>query len=78
MPRITPIPWKVFECILLLLGYHFSRQKGSHRVYTRSGSTRPVIVPAHTQDLHKDIITTNIGTMGITREEYFRLLKECQ
>ena len=78
MPRITPIPWRVFDCILMLLGYHFSRQKGSHRVYTKAGSIRPVILPAHSQDLHQDIIKSNIGTMGLTRDEYFRLLKECQ
>jgi predicted RNA binding protein YcfA (HicA-like mRNA interferase family) len=78
MPRITPIPWKVFDCILLLAGYYFSRQKGGHRVYTRSGSIRPVILPVHSQDLHQDVIVTNIGTMGISCDEYFRLLKKCQ
>ena len=70
MPRITPIPWRVFDCILLLLGFHFSRQKGSHRVYTKAGLHRPVIIPAHSQDLHQDIIKSNLGTIGLSREEY--------
>lgn len=78
MPRITPIPWKVFECILLACGLHFSRQSGGHRVYTKKGLKRPVIVPAHSKDLHQDIIKTNIATIGLSRDEYFRLLKECE
>ena len=78
MPRIIPIPWKVLECILLACGLHFSRQSGSHRVYTKEGLNRPLILPAHSKDLHPAIIKSNLSTLGITREEYFKLLKECE
>ncbi|MCP3891662.1 MAG: type II toxin-antitoxin system HicA family toxin, partial [Desulfobulbaceae bacterium] len=59
MPRITPISWKVFECILIRCGFHYSRQSGSHRVYTKEGLSRPVIVPAHSKDLAAGIIQGN-------------------
>ncbi len=77
MPRITPIPWRVFDCILLLLGFHFSRQKGSHRVYTREGLIHPVVVPAHSKDLAAYIIQSNLRTAGISRDDYFAALKKC-
>jgi len=79
MPRLTPVPWQVLECVFLKCGFSFERQSGSHRVYSKPGCIRPIIIPAHTTDpIDISIIQANMRTAGITRDEYFALLGECQ
>lgn len=76
MPRITPLHWKVLECIFLKAGFVFEREESSHRVYVKAGVGRPVIIPSYTTiNLH--IIMGNMRTAKMTRTEYFRLLGEC-
>jgi len=77
MPRITPIHWKVLDCILLFCGFHFSRQEGSHRIYTKEGLIRPLVVPAHSKDLAVSVIASNLKTAGIDRDTYFSYLEKC-
>ena len=50
------------------------RQKGDHRVYSKDGLKSPVIIP--TCELQVFIIQTNLKTLNISREEYFKLLKD--
>jgi predicted RNA binding protein YcfA (HicA-like mRNA interferase family) len=77
MPSINPVPWKVLECIFIRFGCHFSRQKGSHRVYTKEGISRPIIIPAHGKELAVSVIMSNMRSAGLDRETYFMLLNEC-
>ena len=77
MPLITPVSWKVLECIFMKNGFVFSRQEGSHRAYIKKGCIRPVIIPTY-KEVDKDIITSNMRTAKMTREEYFKLLEECK
>lgn len=77
MPRITPISWKILECILLHFDFHFSRQEGSHRIYTKEGVIRPLVIPAHSKDLAVSIIQSNLRTAGMDRDTYFKYLKLC-
>jgi len=77
MPRITPIHWKVLECIVRKCGFTFDRQKGSHRLYTKPNVNRPITIPTYTEIL-VDIIQTTIRTAQITRQEYFELLNQCK
>lgn len=76
MPRIAPIHWKKLECVFLKAGFKFERMKGSHRVYSKPGITRPIIIPTY-NEIHVHIISSNLKSAGIAREEYFRLLEEC-
>ncbi|PIE59309.1 MAG: hypothetical protein CSA32_04510 [Desulfobulbus propionicus] len=78
MSRLTPVSWKIFDCILKLLGFHFSRQKGSHRVYTRKNLARPLIVPVHSKDIAAGIINSNLNSSGTSREDYFAALEQCR
>ena len=55
---------KVFE----RLGYVFSHQDGSHHIYTRPGSPRPVVIPAYGQ-VPVFIIQRNLRTAGATRDQ---------
>lgn len=77
MPRITPLHWKVLECVFQFCGFAFVRQSASHRVYEKEGVLRPIIIPIY-QDVSPDITTGLIRTAGISRTEFFRLLAHCK
>lgn len=75
-PRIAPVHWKVLECIFLKAGFAFDRQHGDHRAYVKHGCLRPVIIPTY-KKVDSDIIMANMRTARMSRDEYFRLLKDC-
>lgn len=75
MARLTPISWKEFEKFLLFLGCKFKYQKGSHRVYTRSGLKRPLVVPVY-NEIPMFVIRNNLRILGMATEEYLEILKQ--
>ena len=75
MARLTPTSWKDFEKFLLFLGCKFKHQKGSHRVYTRSGLKRPLVVPTY-GEIPMFVIRNNLRVLGMTAEEYLEILKQ--
>ena len=75
MARLTPISWKKFEKFLLFLGCKLKHQKGSHRVYTRSGLKRPLVVPVY-DEIPMFVIRNNLRILGMTTEEYLEILKQ--
>lgn len=75
MASVTPISWKRFEKFLLFVGCQFVREKGDHRIYQRAGLKRPVVVPRDDQ-LPVFIIRNNLRILGITPEEYLKILKK--
>jgi len=77
MPRITPVHWKVLECIFTKAGFVFKRQEGSHRCYERENTLRPVIIPTY-KEIDLDIIKNNMRTARMSNQEYFKLLAECK
>ncbi|MFH1147891.1 MAG: type II toxin-antitoxin system HicA family toxin [Pseudomonadota bacterium] len=77
MPRITPVSWKVLECIFESFGFKFIRQKGSHRLYTKSGIARPVVIPTY-DSVDMDIIKSNMRTAGMSNAQYFELFDACR
>ena len=75
MPALTPVKWKEFERFLLFVGCVFKRQSGGHRIYTRGGLKRPLVIPAHgTMPVFG--IRNNIRLLGITTEQYFEILNK--
>ncbi|MFZ5994318.1 MAG: type II toxin-antitoxin system HicA family toxin [Thermodesulfobacteriota bacterium] len=77
MPRITPVHWKILDCIFKLFGFTFERHKGDHRSYTCPGNPRPVVIPTY-KEVDIDIIKSNMRTAGMSRAQYFKLLAACQ
>jgi len=77
MPRITPIHWRILECIFIKVGFVFERQKGSHRSYSKKGVKRPVIIPTYKEVQLKEI-QSNMTTASMSRDKYFAYLKECK
>ncbi len=76
MSRIIPIKWNRLECVIKKAGFVFSREKGSHLVYTKEGVSRPVVIPKY-DPVGMDIIHSVIKTAGLSREEYLKLLDDC-
>lgn len=74
-PRLTPVDWKTLEKVFLKAGFQFERQKGSHRSYTKAGVLRPIVIPTYS-DISPDIITNNLRTAGISREQYLAWLND--
>ncbi|OGY37366.1 MAG: hypothetical protein A3E36_02985 [Candidatus Andersenbacteria bacterium RIFCSPHIGHO2_12_FULL_45_11b] len=75
MPRLAPLPYKKFERFLLYIGCTFERQKGSHKVYSKAGLSRPIIVPTY-KLLPVMIIKNNLRTLGLSQKQYFEILKK--
>jgi len=75
--RITPVHWKVLECIFLKDGFVFERQEGSHRSYSKPGCLRPVVIPTY-DEIDDDIIRSNMKTASMDRKKYFELLEKCR
>jgi predicted RNA binding protein YcfA (HicA-like mRNA interferase family) len=75
LPRLIPVHWTELEKVILKMGLQFARQKGSHRSYTKSGLIRPVVVPERSE-VPVSIIKGIIETLGISRQDYFRLLNK--
>ena len=75
MPRITPVHWRALERVFLVAGFRFARQEGSNRSYVKPGILRPVVIPTY-KEVPVSIIRSNLKSAGISRDQYFDLLKE--
>ena len=75
MPRITPIPARRLRKLFEKKGFRLVRTEGDHFVYTKSGLSRPVVIP-NWPAVPVFIIKNNLRTANISREEYFELLKK--
>jgi predicted RNA binding protein YcfA (HicA-like mRNA interferase family) len=75
MARIYPTNWKTQVKIFELHGCVYKRKKGSHHVLTFEGAKRAVVIPEY-DEIDVDIIKNNMRTVGMSREEYFALLKK--
>ena len=75
MAKISATDWKTQIKIFEAYGCKFKRKKGSHHVLTYSGAKRAVVIPEY-DEVDLDIIRNNMRTVGMSREEYFRLLDE--
>lgn len=51
-------------------GFTFDREGGSHIVLAKPGVARPVIIPKY-DSIGLDIITSNMRTANMNREQYF-------
>jgi predicted RNA binding protein YcfA (HicA-like mRNA interferase family) len=75
MTKIVDIHWRRFEKYLQSKGFVFLRQKGSHRIYSKEGLKRPLILTCH-NTLPAMVIRTNLRTMGVDPEEYVKEIKK--
>jgi len=76
MQKITPINYQKLVCIFEKAGFIYSRTKGDHIIYTRSGIVRPLVIPKYKQ-IPVFVIKNLLRTAGVEREKYFELLEKC-
>lgn len=67
------VDWRTFEKFLLDRGCTFKRMKGDHRVYTKAGLKRPLIVPQY-DPLPPFIILNNLRVLDATKDEFLIFL----
>jgi len=73
--RITPIHYKKLIKVFEKQGFILARRRGDHLYYVKPGIKRPIVIPA-IKDIPVFIIENNLKTAGISRKEYFYLLKK--
>ena len=77
MPRLTPVHWKVLECIFKNFGFTFEREGKNHLIYSKDGINRPIVILKYNQ-IDIDIILNNMRTAKMSRDKYFELLNICK
>ena len=67
------VTWKEFDRFLLAYGCELKRIRGNHRIYTKSGLIRPLVIPQH-DPLPAFVIMNNLRVLGATKETFFTFL----
>lgn len=75
MPRLTPVPYRQLTRLFEKDGWEYSRTKGDHVIYTRTGNIRPLVIPMY-DEVPVFVIKNLLRTAGMSRERYFELLRE--
>lgn len=75
MAKISPIDWKRLLKIFKLYGCEYMRKKGSHHILRYPGAKRTVVIPEY-EEIDVEIIKNNMQTVGMTRDEYMKLLEQ--
>ncbi len=74
MPPLRPVNYQMLAKVFEREGFTFDRQRGDHLIYTKPGVKRPLVIPMY-KELPVFIIKNLLRTAGISREQYFDLLK---
>lgn len=75
MGKIHPLDFKTLIKIFELHGCSYKRKKGSHHILSHPKAKRAIVIPEY-NEVDIEIIKNNMKTVGMTREEYFALLKK--
>lgn len=75
MTHIQSVHWKEFEKFLIKVGCEFKREKGDHRIYWKKNIKRPIVIPRDTS-LPAFIILNNLRVLGISRDEYLKIISK--
>ena len=73
VPRITSTSSKTFEKFLIHIGCTLKREGKKHKVYSKPGLKRPIIVPRD-KNITIGVIQSNLRTLNINREEYLEII----
>jgi predicted RNA binding protein YcfA (HicA-like mRNA interferase family) len=55
-------------------GFSFARQEGDHKIGTKAGVRRPLVIPTY-RAVPVFIIRNSLRTSGMSRERYFELME---
>ncbi len=73
LPRVT-----ANEMIKIVnkLGFHFSRQSGSHKIYKNDGGKRVTIAYHSGKILHPKVVKSILVDAGLSVDEFKKMLKK--
>lgn len=66
MGNNRPLSTKCWEKFLCLKGYHHSHTSGSHDIWTKTGTSRPIPVWGLKKEIPADHLRTSARTIGCT------------
>lgn len=75
MPGLIPIDWKKFERFLKFAGCNLVRERGDHRIWSRSELKRPVVIPRSSK-IPVFVIRNNLRVLGISVSEYLEIIRK--
>lgn len=75
MGALSNISVAQFRAALTVLGLVCVRTKGGHEAWQKKGMLRPVIFQTHVNPVPEFIVKTNLRTLGISRDEFIRILE---
>jgi predicted RNA binding protein YcfA (HicA-like mRNA interferase family) len=73
--RLTPTSYEIQVKIFEKAGCIYTRTKGDHLIYHYPGAIRPVVIPIY-KEVPVFIIKNNMRIIGLSREDYFKLMQE--
>lgn len=74
MGSFDSVSWKVFEKFLIENGCIFTRIRGDHRIYTKNGLVRPLVVP-QINPIPPFILLNNLRVLGSKKQELLDFLQ---
>ena len=74
--KLTPIEPRRLIKLLGSVGYFPVRQKGSHLILEHRETKKITIVPVHSRDIGVGLLSMILKEVGLSREEYFKLVRE--
>jgi predicted RNA binding protein YcfA (HicA-like mRNA interferase family) len=72
---MRPTDWQTQVKIFEKYGCTFRRQKGDHLIYRYPKAKRAAVIPKY-KEVSIAIIKSNMKTVGMTENEYLKLLRE--
>jgi len=74
MPRIVPVHYSRLIQLFEKVGFKVSRTTGDHVVMVKENHARPLVIPKW-EEVPVFIIKNNLRSAGISRDEYFFIIK---
>jgi predicted RNA binding protein YcfA (HicA-like mRNA interferase family) len=72
MGKLRPVRHADLEKFVRYVGCSFKWQKGSHRIYTRAGLPRPIVIPAY-DEVPIFIIRNILRALNLSVDDYLRI-----
>ena len=72
--KIKPTNWQIQVKIFEKYDCFSVRQRGDHLIFHHKNAKRAIVIPKY-DEIPVTLIQNNMKTVGMTREEYFSILK---
>ena len=76
MGKFKNIPYRKIKKLLEINGWYIDRQKGSHILFVKTGTIRPLVIPYHEKEIDSYLIREIIKALNLTEEEFITKIKK--